>query len=317
MTIASAVRARLWALAHRLLASGAPDPRAGQPPLPLPPGVSRERILESLASIRIDGSAKGELEGYARIDCERFLHTLALLPQPPVVRALEIGAGPYFTSLLALWYRPDIAWEYTNYFDGPVEMRAQHVEIERPDGALEQRDFPYWNVNLEKDRVPVEDARYDLVLFCEILEHMTHDPLACLVEIRRLLKPGGRLILTTPNVARLENVARLALGENLYDPYSGYGPYGRHNREYTQRELHALLVHAGFTVESSFTADVHANAAVHAVPPALLQGLAGWRTGTLGQYHFIRAVRDGEAETRKPTWLYRSYPAELLVERNT
>ncbi len=32
-------------------------------------------------------------------------------------------------------------------------------------------------------------------------------------------------------VSRLENVCRMIAGVNIYDPYSGYRPYGRHNRE--------------------------------------------------------------------------------------
>lgn len=115
-------------------------------------------------------------------------------------------------------------------------------------------------------------------------------------------------------MARLENVARLAVGENLYDPYSGYGPYGRHNREYTQRELHALLAHAGFAVERSFTADVHPNAVVQALSPSLLSALVGGRRGTLGQYHFVVATRARAGEPRRPSWLYRSYPAEMTVD---
>ena len=42
----------------------------------------------------------------------------------------------------------------------------------------------------------------------------------------RVLKPLGAMILTNPNVVRLENVAKLMSGANVYDAYSGYGPYG-------------------------------------------------------------------------------------------
>src|SRR3989440_9270321 len=61
----------------------------------------------------------------------------------------------------------------------------------------------------------------------------------------------------------LENVCRLIAGENIYDPYSGYGPYGRHNREYNRDELAKLLVFAGFEIEVLFSADVHESLAAH------------------------------------------------------
>ncbi len=48
--------------------------------------------------------------------------------------------------------------------------------------------------------LPLRNAVADLVLLVEVLEHLT-DPAAVLREIRRVLKPGGRLFLTTPNYA--------------------------------------------------------------------------------------------------------------------
>lgn len=109
------------------------------------------------------------------------------------------------------------------------------------------------NANIESDVLPYGDGTFDVLLFCEVLEHMTMDPLHAMLEIKRVLKPGRKLVLTTPNAARLENAAAFIEGRNIYDPYSGYGPHGRHNREYTRHELE----HCGFEVEQFFTANVH------------------------------------------------------------
>jgi SAM-dependent methyltransferase len=46
--------------------------------------------------------------------------------------------------------------------------------------------------------IPVEDEAFDIVISCETVEHVV-DPLPALREIRRVLRPGGRLLLTTPN----------------------------------------------------------------------------------------------------------------------
>lgn len=45
--------------------------------------------------------------------------------------------------------------------------------------------------------IPIEDASVDAVLCTEVLEHLT-DPLKALQELTRVLRPGGRLILTAP-----------------------------------------------------------------------------------------------------------------------
>lgn len=313
MSLRSALARRLRAL---LPERPAPlDPRAHQPPLPLPGGHTREQLLAALLTAADDPAARDELRAYLQIDCDRFLYTLSLIPEHEDLAGLEIGAAPYFTTLLARWFRPRLRLDRTNYFGGPVVEKVPYrLAPTRPDGVREEVDLSYANVSLESDRLPFPDAGYDLVLFCEVLEHMTQDPLHCLLEIQRVLKPGGRLILTTPNVARLENVARLVVGENLYDPYSAYGPHGRHNREYSQHELFHLLRHAGFRTETMFTADVHPNRAFQLVPEPRLRELVGFRASSLGQYLFFVARNEAPGEARKPTWLYRSYPAEQVIE---
>ena len=127
-------------------------------------------------------------------------------------------------------------------------------------------EYAFKQFNIEAEKFPYDDNSFDVVLFCEIIEHLLSDPVHALTEIRRVLKPGGDLVLTTPNVARLENARKIIAGENVYDPYSGHGPYGRHNREYTQEDLFSLLTANGFTVRTIFTADVHPEPAAQACP---------------------------------------------------
>lgn len=193
-------RARRWLARHWWLArhrGEAPlDPRAHQPPLPLPGGYTRAELLAALCTAAQDPAAAAELTAYLELDCDRFLYTLSLIPEDEDLLGLEIGAGPYFTTLLARWFRPRLRLELTNYFGGPPCERVPHVlKTTRPDGVTEEIDLSYANVNLEAHPLPFADARYDLVLFCEVLEHMTQDPLRCLLEIGRVLKPGGRLIV--------------------------------------------------------------------------------------------------------------------------
>ena len=52
------------------------------------------------------------------------------------------------------------------------------------------------------DMAPVADASYDTVLCSEVLEHLAN-PAAALSEINRVLKPGGKLILSVPFLGRL------------------------------------------------------------------------------------------------------------------
>ncbi len=109
---------------------------------------------------------------------------------------------------------------------------------------------------------------------------------------------------------RLDNVRKVIAGENIYDPYSGYGPYGRHNREYTPQDLASLLSANGFNVESLFTADVNAglqgsNISIETVAP-----LVRHRQPDLGQYIFCQSTVKKAAKHQpavRAEWLYRSF----------
>jgi len=59
-------------------------------------------------------------------------------------------------------------------------------------------------------RMPLEDGSVDLVLSIEVLEHL-FSPRAALEEARRVLRPGGRLLITVPNVAYWRRRLDLAL----------------------------------------------------------------------------------------------------------
>jgi SAM-dependent methyltransferase len=280
--------------------------------LELPPGWTQQRLRQFVGSIQIEGAVRAEYADYCDEDFLRFVQTWNLVRELSG-RALELGSAPYFTTMLV---RTFSALDLTsaNFFRDDVPARGAHEITWLPPGAREPEHatIAYDHFNVEHERFPYADTTFDAVLFCEIIEHLLRDPLAALREMHRVLKPDGVLVVTTPNVARLENVARLIAGANIYDPYSAYGPYGRHNREYTLEELSRLLTHAGFAIDTAFTADVHDNGAYrYAEPESLLPALAG-RFGHLGQYLFVRARRIGTFDARKPAWLYRSYAAGEL-----
>jgi SAM-dependent methyltransferase len=96
-------------------------------------------------------------------------------------------------------------------------------------------------VELDPDApLPLADASFDLVLCAETIEHV-RDVQLLLSEVRRVLRPGGRLALTTPAHGRLTGLG-LALGgfERRFDPLSP------HLRFLTRRSLAALLDRLGF-----------------------------------------------------------------------
>lgn len=76
--------------------------------------------------------------------------------------------------------------------------------------------------NLE-EKFPLKDNSVDLIIAHEIIEHL-FDTDHFVKEIRRILKPGGFVIISTPNLASLKNRFRLLLG--LYPQYLEYSKQG-------------------------------------------------------------------------------------------
>jgi SAM-dependent methyltransferase len=87
------------------------------------------------------------------------------------------------------------------------------------------------NYVCEITRIPLPDGSLDCVLCTEVLEHVV-DPVAVLNEFHRLLKPGGKVLLTAPQSSYVH-----------MEPYHYYGGFTRYWYEH-------WLPHTGFTVES-------------------------------------------------------------------
>ena len=284
-----------------------------QRPVPLPPDLDLASLEAVFRSYSVNDEAPGHLEAYVQDSFWRFLHTWGLVRHERG-RCLEIGANPYFTTLLLDEYT-ELALTLTNYYgETTLETTTETLRYRNSHGETAEKAFTSHLVNVERDRFPFEEHAFDVVLFCEVIEHLLMDPMAALREINRVLRPGGRLVLTTPNVNRLENVISLIAGANIYDPYSGHGPYGRHNREYNGHELTRLLEFAGFDVEFSFTADAHPSTAHLDPRHAAVLPLVRFREHDLGHYLFICARSTRKPRDGLPAFLYRSLPPGVIVE---
>ena len=125
---------------------------------------------------------------------------------PTGARVLDAGAGE-------MPYRPLFA----------------HTQYESAD--FQQVDKPYATPTYVCDlrQIPVEDGRFDFILFNQVMEHLP-EPALVLAELQRVLKPNGHMIYTGP-----------LFFEEHEQPYDFY--------RYTQFGLHYLFESTGFTIE--------------------------------------------------------------------
>lgn len=108
--------------------------------------------------------------------------------------------------------------------------------------------------NIETEPLPYASDSMDIIIFTELLEHMRINLLYTLREINRVLKPGGSLILSTPNITPA-NRLKFFLGYDYQEnPVSAFKTLERiglmgHIRLYTESEARKLLEATGFKVK--------------------------------------------------------------------
>jgi SAM-dependent methyltransferase len=121
---------------------------------------------------------------------------------------------------------------------------ADPVGVEVAEAALERARSVAPGADLrlaEPDgSLPLEHGSVDLVWCTEVLEHVA-DVAHLLLEVRRVLRPGGRLLATVPFHGRVQG-ALIAL--TRFDAH--FDPLGQHLRFFTRSSLRTTLEHARF-----------------------------------------------------------------------
>jgi SAM-dependent methyltransferase len=89
---------------------------------------------------------------------------------------------------------------------------------------------------------------FDFVFFSEVIEHLPIPGHLVLERIKKILRPGGVILCTTPNLYRLRNVIYMAFGKQIFDyfRYPDEEVALQHVLEYSQDHLGWQFKKAGF-----------------------------------------------------------------------
>jgi len=159
-------------------------------------------------------------------------------------RVLEYGAIPLLmtAALAALDFK----------------VSALDLGPERFARAIESLGLDVTRSDVEIEAVPFAGGTFDVVLFNELFEHLRINPIFTLKEVHRVLKPGGLLLLSTPNLRSFRGIRNLilrdqghAVSAGVYRQFEKLETLGHmgHVREYTAREVSDFLTRIGFRVE--------------------------------------------------------------------
>jgi SAM-dependent methyltransferase len=195
------------------------------------------------------GDAKGEYV-YLQNQKSAYLRTLydineIFKTQVKSIRILEIGSflGPVSISLKKVGF--DVYALDIPEFNESTSLRAKYNKY----------SIPFEGINLRKNKLPYEEDFFDMVIICEVIEHLNFNPLPIFQEINRILKKGGHLYIAMPNQANFFNRLKLIRGKSIHNPIAHYFSQldrndnmiiGLHWREFTLSETLEIIEKMGF-----------------------------------------------------------------------
>ena len=218
---------------------------------------TEQEILQSLAKVEDIVSAANYRSDirYFNFHKKRYLRMARTIAAKVPIGAsvLNIGSHYLHTSLLFRFigyevYSMDVGffWE----LDFVKERGTSHGLLEIIENDLETFES-------HKD---ISD-KYDVVLFAEILEHITFNPVLFWKRVYSILKSSGLIYISTPNSLNLYNIARTlariitlrGIGLPIGSIFANV-TYGHHWKEYSAREItrYFQMLSDDFKVDTSF-----------------------------------------------------------------
>lgn len=180
---------------------------------------------------------------YLRCSVARMVRMLKAAQEqaPPPVTVLDVGA--YFGNFALMFQRA--GYQVTaldSYADYAPAFTAAVEQMTRAGVTVSDfRDAGYDFGGLA--------GEFDVIVCAGVIEHIPHTPRLLLDAIVRRLRPGGILLLDTPNLAYLYTRQKLMRGESIFAPvhlqYVTELPFEGHHREYTAAEIAWMIEHCG------------------------------------------------------------------------
>ncbi len=215
-----------------------------------------ERVLDAVKGVDLAPLARRspsllgyDWSGYLRCSVARVVRVQRALAQHGTLGGTVLDFGSYFgnfaLAIAASGYRVSGLDAYRDYgaaFDPCVSlMRDEGIAVRDSDDAASGDGA----------------GSFDAVVCAGVIEHVPHTPRLLLERLSSFLRPGGVLIIDTPNLAYLYHRLALMDGRSIFAPIERQFytelPFEGHHREYTVAEIEWMLRASGHDVLATET----------------------------------------------------------------
>jgi len=182
-------------------------------------------------------------------------------------RILDIGCGSGM-----------LLYQFRNAFKQLVGLEYSEHRLKQASVNLAEQDFVAVQGSAE-DMLEIEPDSIDRIISADTIEHIP-DVYAAASEMLRVLRPGGELVINTPNIAFIKKRVLLMIGRfpSTSQPNEGIGSDilfdGGHFHYFTYRSLRIVLENAGFEIIKKIGYGKFGR--IHNVWPAMLSGGVQW-----------------------------------------
>ena len=241
----------------------------------------------------LNPSLNEESKGYLDVHWKRLYETLKRLELmangDPIKQVLEIGPSDVYQNRL----RKNFPEANFTYIGKPF------ISENISQGASGE----FFDFDLEAGEWPIQ-GEFDLILCFEVIEHMFRDPMRLFFEVNRLLRPGGKMVLTTPNVASFKALRAILThyAPFCYVKFSPEAPlYTTHRTEFTVRDIGKFASAAGFDFNIE-TFDSYSDLGSPLLKPILDECCLDVRLR--GDTIYAVLTKNGAPVERFPAWFY-------------
>jgi SAM-dependent methyltransferase len=202
---------------------------------PVPTRAAFDRVYNE----HVMGGAFAEIAVYYEMARARYWRSLQLLCDIGLSgqeRVVEFGGGQMAILLNKMFGMDCTVADISEEFRAPVDRVG----------------LPFVVGNIANEPAIAGGGRYDLIIMLEVIEHIPEPPYVTLKKLKAILDAGGRIFLTTPNLFRLRNTARMIMGRDFLDEFqiAEAGQGLGHQMEYSAEHFSWQVRKAGFDVQA-------------------------------------------------------------------